>query len=151
MSQRDWIIDALGQPATTECVLVPWQPSQAHPNVWLGADGVPSVGAAALILSGSPRPVGMEVCHDPATCNNGRCVNLAHLRWDTHQSNNADKVHAGTDDRGEKSSNAKLTKAQVGEIRALRGMRTQRDISNEYGISQSNVSMIQAGQRWRHG
>ena len=44
--------------------------------------------------------------------------------------------------------NGKLTEAQVAEIRAIEGMR-QRDIAALYGITQSTVSAIRRGAKWK--
>tara|TARA_R110000868_G_scaffold39383_1_gene137267 strand:- start:3340 stop:3849 length:510 start_codon:yes stop_codon:yes gene_type:complete len=44
--------------------------------------------------------------------------------------------------------NGKLTEAQVAEIRAIDGMR-QRDIAALYGITQSTVSAIRRGVKWK--
>lgn len=34
---------------------------------------------------------GQECCHDPVVCNNFRCVNPRHLRWDTPEGNRRDR------------------------------------------------------------
>jgi hypothetical protein len=67
-----------------------------------------------------PCPTGMEGCH-----NDGNPLNnhLDNLRWDTHAANDMDKVAHGTRTnppvhRGEKHYNARLTDAEVAEIRA---------------------------------
>ena len=134
---------------TDECVLVPWRPDARQPTVWLdGRDA--SVGAAALILSGSPRPEGMHCCHDPDICNNGRCCNPRHVRWDTRAENMADKLVSDTHTRGERCSTAVLTEAQVHEIRDLLATTDlfQREIAARYGISRTTVSQIKLGKRW---
>jgi len=135
-----------------QCVLVGWAPTKSHPLVTLAR--VPmSVGAAALILSGQPKPSpDHECCHAPLVCNNGRCVQLDHIRWGTRTDNQVDRVADGTHNRGERCAAAKLTKSDVHTIRDLctnSGL-TQHEIADRYGIDQSTVSNIKRRQRWSH-
>ena len=55
--------------------------------------------------------------------------------------------------RGESNERARLTPAQVAEIRAkyAAGGRTQADVAAEYGVSGVHVSAIVRGKRWRKG
>jgi len=53
----------------------------------------------------------------------------------------------GTAMCGEKVVFAKLTKAQVIEIRAIDG-KTQAEIAAIYGVVQSAISRIKSGKRW---
>jgi len=147
-TQASWIAESL-KTDTDRCVLVPWQPNRSQASTIVNGQRM-NVGAAALTLSGSPRPVGKVCCHDPLICNNGRCVNIRHIRWGTAAENEADKVIAGTHNRGERHSMVKLTEDQIIRIRALRGQRLQRETATEYGISQTHVSQIQRGARWKH-
>lgn len=67
-----------------------------------------------------PCPEGMECCHFPdRTPANNR---LDNLRWDTKKANMAHKVVHGTSARGEANPNAKLTSADVAEIRRMRAL-----------------------------
>jgi len=52
--------------------------------------------------------------------------------------------------KGSRHGMSKLSDADVRRIRALRGKRRQADIAVSFGISQSEVSDIQTGKRWRH-
>jgi DNA-binding transcriptional regulator LsrR (DeoR family) len=54
----------------------------------------------------------------------------------------------GAGPRGEDHPVAKVTRAQVAEIRALKGMR-QKDIGARYGITQGTVSKIIRRANWR--
>jgi len=96
-----------------------------------------------------PRPAGCETCH----CNGERDDNrLANLRWDTHVANNRErkppKKRTKEPIKGERHHRAKLTDAQVAEIRRLRldGARVV-DIAALFGTSASNVSHIARGTR----
>jgi Holliday junction resolvasome RuvABC endonuclease subunit len=50
--------------------------------------------------------------------------------------------------RGERGPGAKLSTSDVAQIHALRGTLPQHQIAQRFGISQSNVSMIQTGKTW---
>jgi hypothetical protein len=94
-----------------------------------------------------PRPDGMQVGH---TCGVKLCVNKLHVRWVTPTENAADKVLHGTVLRGEQSPAAKLTVADVYDIRrrAAAGIERQRDIAAEYGIDQAHVSGLHLRKFW---
>ena len=81
-------------------------------------------------------------------CGKGRigCVNRKHLEWKTRKENEADKLAHGTRSRGEQSCFAKLTEAQVLEIRY--STKPQSQLATKYGIAQSTVSQIKARKRW---
>ena len=112
-----------------------------------------SVGAHrfAYEMEYGPIPEGAYVLH---SCDNKKCVNPAHLRVGTPQDNMDDKMERGRGNpvQGINHPGAKLTEAQVLEIRAVysRGGRTQRSLATEYGIAQSLVSMIVNRRLWGH-
>jgi hypothetical protein len=94
-----------------------------------------------------PVPYGMYVCH---RCDNPRCVNQDHLFLGTPKDNVQDMIQK---DRrvikslsNESNSSAVLTDKQVLEMRALRGVITQRAMAQKFGIGTSQVSRIMRGQ-----
>ena len=101
-------------------------------------------------------PTGMVVCH---TCDNRRCVNPAHLWIGTQKENMQDCVRKGRlfaqlypeQWSGEKHGQAKLTNAQVEEIRVryAQGNIFQRELATEYGVSRSEIGNIVRGENWR--
>lgn len=99
----------------------------------------------ALILSGHPRPEGLETLH---SCDNPPCVNPAHLRWGTHAENMAEAAERGRMARGSKNGHAKLSEAQVYAIRSDR--RGGDAIGREYGIAPRTVSQIRLRKAWAH-
>jgi HNH endonuclease len=93
-----------------------------------------------------PRPKGMWVAH---SCGNPACVNKRHLRWDTPAGNAADKLLHGTHNRGERCGTSRLTERDVLSIRNKIQMgRSQGELADEYGMSQSLISLIKNGKRW---
>lgn len=132
-----------------ECLIWPYS---RHPNGYgtVSKDGK---------TTGVSRLVCKETCGDPPTpdheaahsCGNGHlgCVTKRHLSWKTPKGNCADKLIHGTLLRGEKHNMAKLTEAQVIEIRALLGKNElQKDIAEKYGVSFFAVSDIKRGKSW---
>jgi len=92
-----------------------------------------------------PRPEGHEVCHTDGDSTNNRPENL---RYDTRKGNVADMVKHGRLVRGSRHPNAKLTEADVVEIRRAYADRrsTQAELAARYGVSQNVISRIV---RWR--
>lgn len=96
-----------------------------------------------------PRPEGMEGCHFPErdTRNN----NLENLRWGTKSENYQDRHAHGTHNDGIRNGRAKLTEADVREIRKrLRLGERQVSLAKEFGVSQVKISQIKLGKSWDH-
>lgn len=93
-------------------------------------------------------PEGLHVLH---SCDNPPCCNPAHLFLGTQVENMADMCAKGRNVPPRAPPNnkhaAKLTKAQVAEIRQASG--TYRAIAARFGISRSNVGFIKTGKSWR--
>lgn len=114
------------------------------------------------LLSSGDIPVGLCVLHQ---CDVPPCCNPAHLWLGTYRDNNNDSLRKGrrpvgaihparvrpeTVRRGQHHGMAKLTDAQVRAIRALGGTMRLRDIGAQFGVSESNVSMILRRTAWTH-
>ena len=137
------------------------QPNECWP--WIGCIGTGGYGRfgmhrtswrahrVAWELTNGPIPDGLCVLHH---CDNPPCVNPAHLFLGTDADNVADMVAKGRQSAapGERNGYAKLTADQVREIYARyhAGGILQRELADEYGINQTNVSSITRGKRWRH-
>lgn len=101
----------------------------------------------AIILSGRPMPVGAWALH---LCDNGTCVNPAHLYWGSVADNNRDTWER-TRSPGEGHHQAKLNEAAVLDIRRRRADGEEgRALAAEYGISESQVSNIVHRKAWTH-
>jgi len=50
--------------------------------------------------------------------------------------------------RGDRTHFAKLSAPEIAQIRALKGVQSQSQIARQFGISRSNVSLIQTGKTW---
>ena len=94
----------------------------------------------------SPGP-GFEVAHN---CLNGHggCVNPRHLEWKTRVDNQNDRYRHGQRISKRGKPRVKLTLAQAQEIRRLKGQMTQQELADRFGVSRTNIIMIQNGQTW---
>lgn len=105
-------------------------------------------------------PSGVEVCH---TCDNGLCVNPAHLFLGTHSDNMRDMASKGRSKvipmPGEKNPMSKLTARHVLEIRsryfsdaphtkAYRGPNSASKIAAQYGVTKGCIDQITSGKVW---
>ena len=96
-----------------------------------------------------PCPPGMECCHFPNRESSDN--RLANLRWDTAAANQKDRIVHGTDDRGEKSKNAKLSNSDVIGMRADRQAGcTLEQLAAKYKVSVTTVCLVVNRKRWAH-
>jgi hypothetical protein len=105
----------------------------------------------AWIATNGPIPPGAIVCH---ACDNPPCCNPGHLWLGRDADNNADKEAKGRGNhpRGSSHGRAKLTEAQIREIRAryAHGAVTQTMLAKEYGVIQITISRIIRREIWPH-
>jgi hypothetical protein len=98
-------------------------------------------------IPASPGYHGTCVLH---RCDNPACVRPDHLRLGTNQENVADMVAKGRNARGSRHHAAKLTEAQVLEIRELRSQGLSGPkIAKRFGVSHVLVYLIEKRQAWR--
>lgn len=103
--------------------------------------------AMCCLAHGEPPSSKHEAAH---SCGRGHdaCVNPNHLRWATRKENHADKLLHGTHNRGEQGPSAKLTIAQVREIRKLRGVVKQRVLAEKFNVTVGAIHSIQIRKNW---
>ena len=104
------------------------------------------------VIANGPIPAGMCVCH---RCDNPPCCNPAHLFLAPQNENLKDMTRKGRRRgpalSGEKNASAKVTEAQVREIRrryACGGI-LQRELAAEYGVSRVQVTHIVRRRNWK--
>lgn len=93
-----------------------------------------------------PRPLNHDGCHNDGDVTNNR---LSNLRWDTKSGNNKDKIAHGTHQVGSNNPAAKLTDAQVRQIRSISG-RTLKEMSIQFGVSIAQVSKIRRRESYKN-
>jgi hypothetical protein len=102
----------------------------------------------ALAFIGPQPTAAHQVAHwdnDPANCRR------ENLRWATAVENNNDKERFGTAPIGSRNGSAKLSEADIIEIRRLRaGGEKLAAIGDRFGVAFQTVSKIINGDRWGH-
>ncbi len=95
-----------------------------------------------------PIPAGMHVLH---RCDNPPCINTDHLWLGTHQENMLDRDKKNRCTHGDQISWAKLTSAQVKEIkeRYSKGDILQKHLAAEYGVTNKRINSILRGRTWK--
>ncbi len=88
------------------------------------------------------------VLHD---CDTSGCVNPDHLHIGTVRDNAIEAVERGhwVNINGERNGNARLTNAQVIEIRNLIGI-SNKAIARRFGVSPSVIDKVRTGASWKH-
>lgn len=117
--------------------------SAGYPKVQLGSGNHRHVHSLVLSAFHGDCPAGMEACHNDGDRSNAR---LENLRWDTRSSNGYDREKHGTGISGESNPNAKLSSADVLEIRRLRASGSKlRPIAEQFNVTVANISFICRG------
>lgn len=98
-----------------------------------------------------PIPQGKLVCH---RCDNPGCVNPDHLFLSTPAGNTADMMSKGRENPpvGERNGSAKLTCAQILEIRKMyaNGEGSMRHIAEIFGVGHDHICRIINRKKWKH-
>ena len=100
-----------------------------------------------ILAHGGPPSPDHEAAHSCGRGHDG-CVSPHHLAWKTHLENHADRVEHGTSNRGERHGLAKLTEAQVREIRAQKGNVSLGKLAIRYCVSKRLIQLVMSGQAW---
>lgn len=143
---REFLDDVLKY-AGDDCVLWPYASVGGYGRIYRDGKVQPVTRLICEALYGPSPTAQHQAAHK---CGNGHlgCVTPGHLRWATVFENHKDKIGHGTHGRGERSPAARLTEAQVREIRSLRGVLTLSQIAQRFGISKGYVSLVHTKRRW---
>lgn len=91
---------------------------------------------------GDPPSTKHQAAH---ACGNRRCVNPNHLSWKSRRDNQLDRRMHGT----HATRRTKISIQQAEQIRQLKGKETSIETAAKYGITESNVRLIQDGKTWK--
>jgi hypothetical protein len=126
-----------------------------------GGRGTPLLKAhrVAYEIANGPAPKGAMVLHrcDTPACVRSEPNGAGHLFPGTPKDNTADMIAKGRAKlrmapSGERASGAKLTAAQVQEVKSLRAEGwTQTRLAARFGLSQQAISYLLAGRTWKDG
>lgn len=144
--------DGLMAIETDRCVIWPFGRNDRGYATWGRKDGRTGMLARRVCEDrhGPPPSDGHQSAH---SCGNGNlgCINPRHLSWKTPTENGADREAHGTKLVGEAIPVAVLTERDVLAIRRAAADRVgQRQIAAQFGITQTNVSLIVNHKTWRH-
>lgn len=131
-----------------ECLAWPYgKGSDGYGMIWHGGRSNKVHRLVCEEVNGPPPTPEHQAAH---SCGKGRegCCAPGHLVWKTPVENWADKLIHGTHNRGDRNAQAKLAIEQVKEIRALRGVETQKSLAARFGIAPTTVWDIQVGRKW---
>lgn len=147
--ERFWA--RVDRPSPTSCW--PWLGSHHEFGYgWFWAQGKSrNAHRVAWEMTYGPIPDGLMVMH---ACDNGTCVNPSHLMVGTGLSNQMDMARKGRSTKGrfvgEKHPGAKLTEANVREVRRrVAAGEVHRTIAADFGIGEAYVSVVGRGLSWR--
>lgn len=132
---------------TDDCILWPYARSKGgYGQAW--KDGkVRYLHVLSCTTANGSRPFDRaEAAH---SCGVRACFNPRHLRWATRKENAGDRVEHGTELRGEKSKDAKLTEFDVRAIRHyVRCGTKQQVLADHFGVQNPAISNIVTGKTW---
>lgn len=130
--------DSRGYGSTQRKVFGKWRCVHLHRVAYVNANGLTLEDIEGLVVR--------------HTCDNPRCINPAHLVLGTHADNMRDKAERCTAIHGENNAHAKLTNADVAEIRRrhIPGCRTNgaRALAREFGVASQTVDKLLRGETW---
>ena len=99
-------------------------------------------------VNGDPQQPGLEAAH---SCGVRLCCNPKHIRWATPKDNAKDKIAHGTASYGEAHRGAKLTEADVVEIRRREAAGANRKVSaKDFGVAVATIEDIAHRRTWKH-
>lgn len=88
-------------------------------------------------------------------CDNRCCVEPTHLEPGSHEDNMRDMRERGRSNRGERHGSAKVTRAQVAEIRRRFTPYSKKNsaaaLGREFGLAKVSIRRILNGTRWQEG
>ncbi len=131
-----------------ECLMWPYSVTPGgYASFWHGGR-TNSVHRVLCAKVHGPPPLHHHAAH---SCGNGHlgCVNKNHLSWKSVKENSKDKIVHGTQQRGQKNGNSKLTEADAMAIISAEGV-PQNILAKQYGVTQALVSKIRRREMWKH-
>jgi hypothetical protein len=155
LSNLSWLVKSV-QTLTDDCLIWPFKKDNNGygrlriPASVLGESGKIVTTAAhryafKLIHGRFPSPHGLHKCDTPA------CVNPRHIFEGSYAENVADMVRKNRQSKGSRFAHAKLTEADIIEIRLLLSSGwLQKDVADLYSVSHSRISYIHTRKNWKH-
>lgn len=137
-----WLQEHLDYPHDWCCLIWPFA-RKGGGYVAIGGEGIL---VHRLVCEHRNGPAPTPEHHAAHSCGRGHdgCVNQWHLNWRTPSENQLERFEQhGIEPR------SKINSEQAAKIRDLKGFATSDTIAMMFGISESNVRLIQAGKTWQ--
>lgn len=149
---RSWHNGKYGRRKEGPRVLRLWLDGSGYPQVRLSKNGQGEcflVHVLVLLAFVGPCPDSRQCCHGDGDRTNNH---LDNLRWDTCLANWQDALAHGTVRLGEAHGGAKLTEANVIEIRRLyaAGGVSHAGLAAQFGVHHGTIGKITRRQGWTH-
>lgn len=129
----------------------PWMGSrQEHGHGLMRSDGSRKLIKTHRVsweIHNGPIPSGLFVCHK---CDNPPCVNPRHLFLGTAADNAHDRDSKGRTAKGERNGRAKLSEADVLDIRKKGRPGKYAELARKYGVDLKTIKSAATGKSWRH-
>lgn len=129
------------------CLIWPFaRRSDGYANLTTG----PAYRVMCRLAHGEPPTSAHQAAH---SCGKGKtgCIHPMHLRWATRKQNLADCLTHGTRARGERHGAARLSQANVFEIKRLCAIGlSQSEAGRRFGVKVQSIWDIVHGRNWKH-
>lgn len=143
LTRLQWIKDHVGHTGDG-CLTWPFGcDDKGYGEVPIGNGRVTKAHRVMCELINGPAPVGRpQASH---TCGNGHraCIHPKHLVWKSNSENQKDRRKHGTH-RGGIGPRTRLTVEQIAEIRAKRGVETQKSLAARFGVKYGCIQYWQS-------
>jgi len=142
-----WIRDHEHYPHKDWCLMWPFSKTRGYGTFGYLGKGYYAHRFMCQLTHGEAPSPNHQAAH---SCGNGHlgCVNPNHLSWKTQSENQLDCREHGTQAKNEVGNGGRINQGIAEEIRALKGVKTQWQIAEQYRISESSVSDIWLGRTW---
>jgi DNA-binding MarR family transcriptional regulator len=151
MRQYEWLMNRLAAPFGDGCVEWPFSlNASGYGQVCRHYETLRAHRIVCEMFHGKPSKKRCQAAH---SCGNRVCFNPRHLRWASPKENHADKIAHGTHLKGEDIAQAKLSKAQVAEMRRLYNSdeATQIELAYRFGLTMAATNRIVTGKSYTDG
>ncbi len=124
------------------CVIWPFSTTRGYGTFGYLGEGYYAHRFMCELAHGKPPSDTHEAAH---SCGDATCVNPRHLSWKTPGENGLDCRKHGTHVRSRYGTAGKITAEQADAIRGQKGIKTLRELADEYGVSESCISNVWTG------
>lgn len=149
---QDFLAGALASSYNEACIRWPYATSSnGYPKMFIGGATTSVHRHVCRLTRGDPSDESLDAAHD---CGDRTCINPAHISWKSHHDNMQDMIAHGRSTRGERSNRAKLTRADVREIRRVMGDHAPykanfRDVAQQFGVAAATIQQIARRAKWK--